>query len=266
MEFNYKKLYVLDLKAVFNIDTSNQQVDFNLNQLLFDIKTLLSVDKENIIKYIDCLKNVKSKFDFIYGHIYKIEDLKLQFTKKVEMKKKIVKYQDFIRNNPDSKNMEFENRVYLRFKFNIFELNSLDNGFLVLSNLKNIINEFLVFLKVKSKQILDKIYHPEKIQFDAEILILFIQGLVNIGISKNQYGKDISSSKLIKILMKTFYLPKPNSKNSYTEQTLIKKLAEDYKLKKNRDSLNEFKEKVQKFRNEIFETLYLRAFIRRLKK
>lgn len=280
MTLNYKKLYFLDFKSIFNFEDIQKDSYNDLTPYLLDISEGINKDKGFIIKEIKSMKNVKTKLDFIYKHIYDVEDLKLQFTKKMKMKNRVVDYKKYIIDNPKSKNNELVNKILLRFKFNILQINSLEFGFYILAQIKIIINDLLVFLKQTSKKILDTIYHQDKINFDAEILILFIKGLVRLKIAKDQNGKDLKSSKLIKILMKTFllivpiqetdkkkkYISKKPIGSEYTEKTLIKKLSHDYILKKNIDDLNEFKEIVQKSINEISKTTYFKAIQERLRK
>ncbi|MFN8114489.1 MAG: hypothetical protein U0W65_00130 [Bacteroidia bacterium] len=225
----------------------------------------LKRDIENINNKINNIKTVKTKLDFLYGHIYHVEDLKLQFTKKIEMKKRIIKHQKYIINNPNSKNQELTNKIQLRFRFDVLSLNSVERGFYILSQIKIIINDFLVILKLKSRNIIDKIHHPERINFDAEIIILFIKALTKYKIAKNQYSKNISPSKMVKILMKVFILRTSTGKE-YTEQTLIKKLSDDYKLKKNVNGLKEFTEKIQEIKNDFLKTPYIRALKKTLRK
>lgn len=90
MELNYKKLYTLDLKSIFNFDSDISKSDNDLNLYLMEIAEGLKRDIENINNKINNIKTVKTKLDFLYGHIYHVEDLKLQFTKKIEMKKELL--------------------------------------------------------------------------------------------------------------------------------------------------------------------------------
>jgi hypothetical protein len=279
MELNYNKLFVMDLKSVFSYENtlfeSNNDLTLFLNQISVELKN----DRENIKNQIGIQKSVHSKIEFIFKHISKIEDLKLQFTKKIKMKKQIEKYINSVSVNPDFKNSELVNKVSLRFKFNILSLETVEFGFYVLSEIKKLIGDFLISLKDLYKNIIDIIYHKERIVFDAEIMILFIKGLVSLDLAKNQYGKNISASKLVKILMKTFllplplqeedkkkYIPKKKKGTEYTEQTLIKKLAESYVLKKNRNELNDLVLKVQEFKNDISKMPYIKGLQKRKKK
>ena len=159
-------------------------------------------------------------------------------------------------------------------------LETVEFGFYVLNEIKKLIGDFLISLKELYKNIIDMIYHKERIVFDAEIMILFIKGLVSLDLAKNQYGKNISASKLVKILMKTFllivpvqeedknkkYIPKKTKGTEYTEQTLIKKLSKKYVLKKNINELNDFVKKVQEFKNDISKMPYIKALQKRKKK
>lgn len=264
MKVNYNELLVLDLKSIFNFDNTIEESNANLKNFLKQISEDLKRDRDNIKNRINDIKSVKTKLDFIYSHIFKVDDLKLQFAKKIKMKKRI---ENYLNVNPNIQNSEFVSKVLLRFKFDILSLNSVELGFQILLEIKKLITEFSTFLKLLSKKIIDSVYHPERINFDAEIILLFIDALVGLKKAKNQYFKDISSSKLIKILMKTFILRKTTGDNDeYTEQTLIKKLSDDYILKKNINGLNEFKEKVQEFVNDISKMPYIKGLPEELKK
>jgi hypothetical protein len=256
MELNYKKLYTLDLKSIFNIESNfNDSNEYSIS-FLMEISKGIKLDKQNIVKKINSIKSAKGKFDFVYFLIYDVEDLKLQFTKKIKMKNRIVNYKKYIKERPDLKNNDLE--IKIRFRFDLLGFNSVELGFYILDQIKKIVSEFVTFLKQCSKKIIDSIYHPTKVMFDAEFMKLLINGLVGLEIAVDQYGKNISRSKLTTILTKTFMLKNSTGKE-YTPQTLIKKQSKKYNLKKNPNDLNEFIEKVQEFKNVISETTYFKG-------
>nr|WP_295666821.1 hypothetical protein [Sphingomonas sp.] len=256
--YNYHNLLTMDLKPIFDLEKNEELTNINVTNLLEQVSKDLDIDKENIVKKIKEIKSKSALLDFIYFHNYRVNDLKLQFSKKISMKKKIVKSRFLKKENIKEVDKEFIHKISNRFKFNILEIDSVEYGFEILHEIRNIVDNLLDFIKLEIKKIIKNFYQAERIHTDLEITLQFINMLRTLKIAKNEKGNDISKSEMIKIMRKSFILRKSNG-YEYSEKSINKIISDTYVHKKKKKELDEFRKKVHEFKLVMYKNTYIKG-------